>query len=68
MFIIQGGFSIEKENQKNKSTIYENSDCFAFHGLEQIFHSEVKKNSSYPKFTPKRIIVIQMENEIIEIN
>ena len=59
LFGINYGFWIRKENNKVNSEIEEDNSCFDFHGLSNVFLSN-SATTNYIKFTPRKIIVIQM--------
>ena len=60
IFGLHDGFYICKENSKSSSNITEREQSFDFHGKSNIFLSN-SGNGSWPKFTPKRFVVIQMK-------
>ena len=51
-----GDIYLNKENNKNESYCYQSEDHFNYHGIEKALCG---KTGDY--FTPKRILVIQME-------
>jgi hypothetical protein len=61
LFGTDDGFYICKENYKSQSSVYENSNCYDYHGITKAFHPDSRTDDSYVKFTPKRILVIEMK-------
>ena len=53
------GFWPRKENCKGDSSCCEDNDYFYYHGLSNVYLSN-SSGGYYENFTPKRIIVIQM--------
>ena len=60
LFAIHWGFSIKKENKKNKSSVNEYSKFFDYHGTTKAFHPDLT-DGSWKEFTPKRFVVIEMK-------
>ena len=55
-----GDIVLTKQNRKNQSYCYQTVDRFDYHGIEKALRG---KTGGYygEKFTPKRILVIQMK-------
>ena len=54
-----GNIYLNKENSKNQSYCYQNENNFNYHGIENAVCGKTWINGGC--FTPKRILVIQME-------
>ena len=48
---------LKKENWKNESNCWQDEDDFDYHGIEKALCGKARPT----RFTPKRILVIQME-------
>ena len=63
--ITLGDIYLTKENYKNKSYCHQNENRFNYHGIEKALcgKTRYKENNEWKgeHFTPKRILVIQME-------
>jgi hypothetical protein len=59
LFYIHSGIYIHKENNKNRSWVYEDSNVHEYHGITKALHPDLRDGSSV-EFIPKRFVVIQM--------
>ena len=60
LFSIQNGIYVNKQMNKNESYVKQLSNNYDFHGITQSFHEQMRENGNSCKFTPRRIIVIEM--------
>ena len=56
-----GDIGLYKENKKNESCCLQIEDKFDYHGIENALCGKVVDEFGEMKFTPKRILVIQMK-------
>ena len=57
--IYLGDIYLNKENDKSRSCCWQTENSFNYHGIEKALCGKINEYNG--KFTPKRIVVIQMK-------
>ena len=56
-----GNIVLYKENNKIYSRCYQNEDLFDYFGIEKALCGKTYEHPKHERFTPKKILVIQMK-------